>query len=93
MSVDELPDSIKLRSPMGYGQHAVGDRGQRYEVRYTDAETGKEKVVGWTNKEGGGGLLRAALQWPAVKERADGSGRIAWVVDRHTGEILVGGAQ
>lgn len=39
----------------------VGDRGQRYEVRYTDAATGEEKVMGWTDQADGGGLLRSAL--------------------------------
>lgn len=64
--------------------HGIGDKGQRYEVRYTDAETGEEKVMGWTEQAGGGGLLRSALKWPAVKQRPDGS-RIAWVVDRRAG--------
>lgn len=64
--------------------HAIGDKGQRYEVRYTDAETGKEKVMGWTEQADGGGLLRSALLWPAVKQRPDGS-RIAWVFDRRQG--------
>jgi hypothetical protein len=84
------PDSAKHRSSLSHSLHGVGvgDRGQRYEVRYTDSETGKEKIMGWTDKADGGGLLRAAVQWPAVKERPDGT-RIAWVVDRHTGEAVV----
>jgi hypothetical protein len=29
--------------------HEVGDRGQRYELRYTDAYSGEEKVFGWSS--------------------------------------------
>ena len=27
----------------------TGDRGQRYEIRYTDKDDGKEKVIGWSD--------------------------------------------
>lgn len=84
LRVDERGDRVKSCSPFGFAQNSVGDRGQRYEVRYTYAETGEERVMGWTEKADGGGLLRSALQWPAVKERPDGT-RIAWVVDRRPG--------
>lgn len=68
----------------------VGDRGQRYEVRYMDAETSTEKVMGWTDKADGGALMLSALRWPAVRQRPDGT-RIAWVVDRRPGEGVANG--
>lgn len=56
----------------------VGDRGQRYEVRYAQAETGAVKVMGWTNDPTGGALLRSANKWPEARR--------AWVVDRQPTE-------
>lgn len=48
----------------------TGDRGQRYEVRYTGHD-GVERVYGWVNKADGGGLLASVKLWPAAK-----SGRV-----------------
>lgn len=44
----------------------AGDRGQRYEVRYT-GQDGRERVMGWCNAADGGGLLRSAQRWPEAK--------------------------
>lgn len=45
----------------------VGDRGQRYEVRFIDAATLKERVMGWTYEEDGGALLESAKLWPIAR--------------------------
>lgn len=37
--------------------HHVGDRRQRYEVRYVDADDGIEKVFGWTDETDGGAMV------------------------------------
>lgn len=59
----------------------VGYAGQRYEVRYIQAGTGVEKVIGWTTEADGGALMRMTARWPEV---ADGpEGKRAWVVDLH----------
>lgn len=50
------------------GKMAVGDRGQRYEVRYFHIETGKEYVMGWTERSDGGGLLSSAKLWPRARD-------------------------
>ncbi len=54
-----------------------GDRGQRYEVRFFDAQTGAERVFGWTTHSDGGGLMRSAKVWPAARD--------PWVIDRLAG--------
>ena len=59
---------------------AVGYAGQRYEIRYVDDQSGEEKVFGWCNAPDGGGMLRSALLWPAVRMGEDGK-RLARVVD------------
>lgn len=45
----------------------TGDRGQRYEVRYTLRETGEEKVFGWTNNASGGFLVKSIEANPSMK--------------------------
>jgi hypothetical protein len=59
------------------GPDQIGDRGQRYEVRYRDetCATGPHKVVGWTNSEPDAERMAAA--W-----RTRPSTTNAWVADR-----------
>lgn len=40
----------------------VGDRGQRYEIRYDDSD-GKEHVFGWQNSPKGGLLDACRPEW------------------------------
>lgn len=47
------------------GKFNVGDKGQRYEVHYTDSD-GKEKVFGWTNEADGGALVRSINLNPSM---------------------------
>lgn len=68
-----VPEGCKL-------DEKVGDRGQRYEVRFFDRETGKERVMGWTERRDGGALLSSAKLWPSARD--------PFIVDRSTGEIL-----
>lgn len=56
----------------------VGDRGQRYEVRYFDRETDKECVMGWTERSDGGALLSSAKLWPSARD--------PFVLDRQAGD-------
>ena len=60
----------------------VGDRGQRYEVRFIEVESGKERIMGWTERSDGGTLLASAKLWPSARD--------PWVVDRKTGERMAG---
>jgi len=46
---------------------ATGDRGQRYEIRAAQRESGEEIVVGWTDAEDGGALARMARVWPYLR--------------------------
>lgn len=46
--------------------HAVGDKGQRYEVRYLDGG-GVEHVMGWTEVSDGGGLAKSLSKHPVWK--------------------------
>lgn len=48
----------------------TGDHGQRYEVRATERESGKEIVIGWTNKADGARLAEGARLWPWVRDVA-----------------------
>ena len=57
---------------------ATGDKGQRYEVRFTDRRTGKERVMGWTNDPAGEPLMSSAKLWPIALN--------PFVVDRRPGE-------
>lgn len=52
----------------------TGDLGQRYEVRYIDAD-GAEKVLGWTSRADGGNLARGLTVHPVWK--------LSRVIDRH----------
>ena len=53
----------------------IGDKGLRYEIRYTDAETGEEKVFGWCDTWKGANQMRnGVLQWPRATD--------AWIEDR-----------
>jgi hypothetical protein len=46
----------------------VGDKGQRFEIRYID-ETGAEKVMGWApTRDGADGMARAMALAPYVRE-------------------------
>lgn len=44
----------------------VGYKGQKYEIRFIDKETGKERVFGWQN-ESKGGLADACRKAPWAK--------------------------
>lgn len=56
-------------SQMNYStMPAVGDRGQRYEVRYFDRTTGAEKVFGWTNAADGGAFMESAKLAPWARD-------------------------
>lgn len=47
----------------------VGDRGQRFEIRYIDAVTGTEKTMGWAaTREGANGMAEAMASAPYVRE-------------------------
>lgn len=50
------------------GSFRVGDNGQRYEVRFFEVESGKERVFGWTNESDGGALMRAAELMPSARD-------------------------
>jgi hypothetical protein len=52
----------------------VGDRGQRYEVRFIDGD-GEERVMGWTDQADGGPFAQAIRRHPVWH---------SWrVIDRH----------
>lgn len=54
---------------MNCGKANVGDRGQRFEIRYIDEVTGAEKVMGWApTKEGADGMADAMKSSPYVRE-------------------------
>lgn len=57
----------------------VGDRGQRFEVRYRNT-TGDERIFGWTIDPTGGAFFDSVKLMP--------SARNPFVVDRATGEIV-----
>lgn len=50
------------------GKLPVGDRGQRYEVRYFVRESGEELVMGWTERSDGGALMTSAKIWPRARD-------------------------
>lgn len=54
---------------MNCGKPQVGDRGQRFEIRYIDEVTGAEEVLGWTStREGADGMAQAMASAPYVRE-------------------------
>ena len=57
----------------------VGDKGQRYEVRFRN-EKGEERIFGWCNDPTGGGLFDSAVLMPSARD--------PFVIDRQTGEIV-----
>lgn len=63
---------------------AVGDRGQRYEVRFFSVETGEEKRMGWTERPDGGALLSSAKLWPSARDPfiVDRQSKHEWVSDK-----------
>lgn len=54
-----VPESCSKMPP-------AGDRGQRYEVRFFERATGRERVMGWTERSDGGSLLSSAKLWPSA---------------------------
>lgn len=57
------------------GRFNVGDKGQRYEVRYKDRD-GVEHVFGWTDAADGGVLVKSinlnpSMAFPRVVDRRD----------------------
>lgn len=59
----------------------TGDKGQRYEVRYIEVTTGREKVFGWTTEADGGAMMEAIKKWPAA--------RGGFVVDRQGRDMFL----
>lgn len=51
---------------MSCGHFKVGDKGQRYEVHYIHADSGEDKVFGWSNEPHK--LRQAAALMPSAKE-------------------------
>ena len=55
--------------------HAVGDRGQRFEVTFFDPYENKRIVLGWTDDEqvarkmGDSVDLHPSWQWPQIRDR------------------------
>lgn len=60
---------------MSLAAERIGDKGQRYVVKFRDSETGVERILGYCNHEGGAYALADA--W---RQRPEGS--VVWVVDR-----------
>lgn len=60
--------------------HNVGDKGQRYEVRYRDSD-GSEHVMGWTDRADGGRLAFSLSKHPTWK--------LSQIVDR--GDLVTRG--
>ncbi len=56
----------------------VGDKGQRYEVRYIEVSSGLDKTYGWTQEADGGVLLASAKLNPSARD--------PYVVDRHAAQ-------
>lgn len=56
----------------------IGDRGQRYEVRYRDEDTpkGRHQTVGWSND------LPGAEQMANAWRLRPGTGLVVWIADR-----------
>ena len=58
--------------------HAVGDRGQRYEVTYFDPDANIRKVFGWSDTaEGAQAFARSielhpSMQFPQIRDRTTG---------------------
>lgn len=47
--------------------HKIGDRGQRFEVRYSDFDHGAERIVGWSDDRAGAEQMASAWrQHPGV---------------------------
>jgi len=57
----------------------VGDQGQRYEVHAKWKDNGKDFIVGWTEREDGGGIFKMVRMHPAM--------RGGYVIDRKTKEV------
>lgn len=69
MSVADDHDDLNHRC----GKFNVGDKGQRYEVRYKDPD-GAEHVFGWTDDANGGLLVQSirlnpSMAYPRVVDR------------------------
>ena len=64
---------------MKCGHLNTGDKGQRYEVRFTDGD-GKRRTFGWTNEADGGALVRSIKLHPVWHSPV--------VIDRKTGKEL-----
>ena len=48
--------------------HAVGDRGQRFEVSYSDPDAGARKVFGWSDTlEGAQAMARSIELHPSME--------------------------
>jgi hypothetical protein len=61
--------------------HAVGDRGQRYEISFHDRDGNQRRVFGWAESEIGAKQMASALEtrtgWTDAK-----------INDRHTGQVV-----
>jgi hypothetical protein len=62
--------------------HAVGDRGQRYEVSYYDPYSNTRKTFGWSDTiEGAQAFARSielhpSMQFPKIRDRTDRLGEM-----------------
>lgn len=63
---------------MSFPPDKVGDKGQRYEIRVRDPETGEDFVIGWGNKSTS--FIEAIAAHPGWRRK------IRVVIDRKTGE-------
>lgn len=64
---------------MTLAPHQIGDRGQRYEVRYRENDEMPHKRLGWSEAEKGAEQMRKAWRLrPGVTH--------CWIVDRGPGE-------
>ena len=46
----------------------TGDKGQRFEVRFFDRETGRECMMGWTNSADGEPLMGSVKLLPTARD-------------------------
>jgi hypothetical protein len=59
----------------------IGDKDQRYEIRFEEKDRPGEQVLGWTvSREGAKAMAKTCSLRPSVKR--------AWVIDRQLGKTL-----
>lgn len=64
---------------------ALGDKGQRFEIRYADADdTASEQVLGYASTQ-------EKAEGMAASWRKHPEGYLVWVVDREMGKVVTPG--